>query len=276
MYQLNDQTGFGKSYYHDDSSKCRGSSENDQIMDHQPLVMVEVNQERKIIRHLNFEDQSGIQRLTFGTFEFSSQQSLDRDRILAPAECELYARMKINQRRAEFLAGRFIAKQIIISRNSFYRMSEIPIINGVWGFPLIYCDGLATKGISIAHTQSVAAALYAPQTTHPVAIDVEDMDPDKMRVLQKFVECDESILVDAPAMHRLYLLWSAKESAGKALRTGFGLPHEYLKIRKIARKGALFNISYQLLPQISAIAWFEENRIFSIAFPSVWRLTDFI
>ncbi|HEY4601009.1 MAG TPA: holo-ACP synthase [Cerasibacillus sp.] len=86
------------------------------------------------------------------------------DRILTKAEQQIYFTLKSNTRKAEFLAGRFAAKEAFskaigtgIGTLSF---QDIEVLSNELGAPVINVNGFDTEKIfiSITHSQSYALA----------------------------------------------------------------------------------------------------------------------
>ncbi len=80
------------------------------------------------------------------------------EKILSAKELELYNTLKNKQRKQEFLAGRFAAKEAIYKAcNEMKLITNIEILNDENGKPVCSVDGY-TIHISIAHEQDVAIA----------------------------------------------------------------------------------------------------------------------
>ncbi|MFU0789218.1 holo-ACP synthase [Virgibacillus proomii] len=97
------------------------------------------------------------------------KQNLERncrfiERILTPKEREIYASLKTDKRKVEFVAGRFAAKEAFskaagtgIGKLSFQDM-EVQILKS--GAPHLYVKGFEQTNLflSISHTREYAAA----------------------------------------------------------------------------------------------------------------------
>ena len=86
-----------------------------------------------------------------------------RLRILSTKELQLYEALK-PQRKIEFLAGRFAAKEAFAKARGTgigkgCQFVQIEVLPEPSGKPVLYFDGVKAGGfVSITHTQSVAAA----------------------------------------------------------------------------------------------------------------------
>ncbi|GKV54821.1 holo-[acyl-carrier-protein] synthase [Sporosarcina sp. NCCP-2222] len=86
-----------------------------------------------------------------------------RERVLTKRELERYSELRGN-RRIEFLAGRFAAKEAYAKANGTgightCGFQDIEILSEPGGKPVIYFQGRLADGfVSITHTKTVAAA----------------------------------------------------------------------------------------------------------------------
>ncbi|MDH6365878.1 MULTISPECIES: holo-ACP synthase [Breznakia] len=79
-------------------------------------------------------------------------------KILTASEITLYETLKNKQRKLEFLAGRFAAKEAIYKAcNEMKLITNIEILNDENGKPVCLVDGYVIH-ISIAHEQAFAIA----------------------------------------------------------------------------------------------------------------------
>lgn len=195
-------------------------------------------------------------------------------RYLSNDEHDLYSKLKVDSRREQFVAGRYAAKQCIRRAFPSYDPESINIAYGAWGFPLIQAEGLYQTSISIAHTDHYAASLLSLTNTHPIGIDLEEIDEDHNKALDRFISAKEQSMVkdfDGRKTELLHLLWSSKEAAGKALKIGFNAPEDIYSISEVGIEKGFFHVSFDQLPQMKVVGWIQDGHILCIAFPSVWN-----
>ena len=221
--------------------------------------------------NIHFTEGNEKCRLTM-TMTTYDDSILGFDSMLSVQEKKIFDKLKVVSRQREFLAGRYVAKKAIIYNHPHLIHELVSIIHGVWGFPIVQTVGLADTGISIAHTNRHAIALFCPNNTHPIGIDVEEINEENRMLVEKFLLKRElSLLINTSAVLAI-VLWSAKEAAGKALRVGFNVPESLLEVFSIKKIGRMYHIRFSQLPQLNAIARIWNKTSVCISYPSVWEL----
>jgi 4'-phosphopantetheinyl transferase len=154
------------------------------------------------------------------------------DDWLAPAELERLGRMPAAPRRADFRLGRWAAKRALASwlglddggAETLRRLAILPAASGA---PEALLDGSpAPVALSFSHRAGRAACALAPTGT-ALGCDLEWVEPRTAAFVADYFTAAERALIEAtPETDRpllANLIWSAKESALKALRTGLRL-----------------------------------------------------
>lgn len=146
---------------------------------------------------------------------------------LSAAERGRAGALRYTKRRTDFLLGRWTLKLAVAKALGWPDdpavLARIEGRNAPTGAPLLYIDGLpADRGVSLTDRAGCAVCLVAAR---PVAIgcDVEIVEPRSDAFVRDYLTQAEQRLVAAagPARHMAAnLIWSAKESALKVLRTG--------------------------------------------------------
>jgi 4'-phosphopantetheinyl transferase len=153
------------------------------------------------------------------------------DRWLAESELRALHAFRVPKRRDDWRLGRWAAKQAVAA---FLRMppgpaslAAIEIRPADSGAPEVFLpSGPAPVSISISHCNGIAACAV---TQHGVAVgcDLEAIEPrSDAFVADYFLECERAQIAREPSDDRprlTTLLWSAKESALKALHEGLRL-----------------------------------------------------
>jgi len=153
------------------------------------------------------------------------------ERWLHPAERQALAQMRFARRRQEWRLGRWAAKQALTAQldigTSSSSLSRLEIRPGQNGAPDAFLDGVVVSGaVSLSHSHGLAlAAVVTAEGT--VGCDLERIEADTPRYVRSYLTAREQGYLDrvpdASRSHLATLLWSAKESALKALRTGMTL-----------------------------------------------------
>lgn len=153
------------------------------------------------------------------------------DAWLSDSETMRCSTLHVPKRRADWRLGRWTAKQAVASRLHLPHDSEtlaaIEIRPDAFGAPEVFLsDRPASVCISISHSTGVAACAVAPAGA-TVGCDLEVVEPrDPAFVTDYFTAEEQEAISQAAKSQRdtlITLLWSAKESALKALRTGLRL-----------------------------------------------------
>lgn len=159
------------------------------------------------------------------------------DTWLAPAEAARLARYRFTKRRTEYRLRRWTGKQAVAALAGLDaspdRLAGIEVLNRPTGAPYVQVDGVPL-GVDVSLTDRAgwAVCLVGERTgsghgegVASVGVDLEIVEPRSDGFVTDFLTATEQVFVrsrpdgverDAAAN----LLWSAKESALKVLRTG--------------------------------------------------------
>lgn len=159
------------------------------------------------------------------------EESLPRgEHWLAPSEAAVLSGLRYTKRRTEFLLRRLVTKQAVASvigeATDPGELARIEVRNAPSGAPYVVIDGLPlTLGVSISDRAGWAVCVTSPTADAVVGCDLELVEPRTSGFVADFLTSNEQRVVasrpvgderDAAAN----LIWSAKESALKVLRTG--------------------------------------------------------
>ena len=147
---------------------------------------------------------------------------------LSPAENERLAGLEVSKRRREWLLGRWTAKRALAA----YRpatlgkrsLSHLEIRSAADGAPEAACDGRTIPLVlTLSHRGDLAVSAVAAADT-ALGCDLERLEPRSEGLVEDFFTEEEQRLVAAAGAQEAELLanlvWSAKESALKAMRVG--------------------------------------------------------
>lgn len=146
---------------------------------------------------------------------------------LSPAECERLARLRVAKRRNDWRLGRWTAKQAVAAwlrlPATALVLAQIEIVTAADGAPeVVVAHRPAALSVSLSHRAGTALCAVAP--AGPLGCDLEIVEPHSAAfVADYFTDEEQECIAKADAEDRdrlLAILWSAKESALKALRVG--------------------------------------------------------
>ena len=151
---------------------------------------------------------------------------------LATGEVERMATMRFTKRRGEWLLARWTAKQTLAAAlglgsdaASLAAIEIRTIIGGeAQGAPEVFVDGVRCQ-IGISLTDRADWAVCMVGAVDELGCDLELVEPRSAQFVRDFLTADEQAAVAAPPAGVsgdaiANLVWSAKESALKVLRTG--------------------------------------------------------
>ena len=146
------------------------------------------------------------------------------DDWLSPAEKLRLDAMRFPKRRADWRLGRWTAKRVVSAYLCRPCVPAIEIRSAASGAPEAFLENEpAGVSISITHRVGIAACAVAPSETL-IGCDLELIELRSDAFLADYFTTSEQALVqgvsDAEQIVSSTLLWSAKESALKALKTG--------------------------------------------------------
>jgi len=149
------------------------------------------------------------------------------DRWLNPPEAARFASMRYTKRLTEARLGRWTAKQTVARvagiDPTLEGMRRVLIRNAMDGAPEAFVDGEPAE-VTIAMTDRADWAVCAViDGRHRVGCDLELVEPRSERFVRDyFTPAEQDLVLGRPGDMRLLanLVWSAKESALKVLRTG--------------------------------------------------------
>ena len=157
------------------------------------------------------------------------------DDWLGPGEKETQSRLRFAKRRADWRLGRWTAKQAVSAHlNTKCPLPDIEIRTAASGAPYVVIrEGPAGVAISLSHRAGTAACAVAPIGT-AIGCDLELEEERSDGFVADFFTEREMDIVPALAGHSrdqmVTLIWSAKESALKAVHEGLRLDTRFITV----------------------------------------------
>jgi len=161
------------------------------------------------------------------------------DDWLGPREVACLNALHIPKRRADWRLGRWTAKRAVSiclnTPGNFKGLAGIEIRPAATGAPDVFLDNQAAAvTISLSHSNGTALCAVAPPGTD-LGCDLEAIEPRSDAFVADYFTSDEQTLIAgalaADRFRLLALLWSAKESALKALHEGLRLDTRSVTVR---------------------------------------------
>lgn len=159
---------------------------------------------------------------------------------LAEAERRFLAGLRFPRRRADWLLGRWTVKAA--ARAAWPRLvgaelpdwTELAVLKADSGAPVLFRRGQpAPLSVSLSHRAGCAVCALAP-AGHPLGIDLEKIEPRSPSLVTDFftpAEQEQLRRADPERQTMLAnLIWSAKESALKALTTGLSVSTQQVEL----------------------------------------------
>lgn len=149
------------------------------------------------------------------------------DEWLGSAECAVLATLRYEKRRNDWRLGRWTAKVAMrsaLGHGAPARLGSIEIVAAADGAPEAWIDNRRAAGVVAISHRAGAAVCAASERPVPLGCDVEVVEARSGRFVQDYFTSAEADLVARSGAARrdvvANLVWSAKESTLKALRTG--------------------------------------------------------
>ena len=145
--------------------------------------------------------------------------------FLTNYELKQYQGFTMEKRAAEWLAGRYAAKQLAMDFFT-YPMKKMQIKNAKHGMPVLQVEGGNHLTISITHSGDYAAAAIALAEDY-IGIDIEKVE-ERPESWAKEYFTEKELTVNTPAF--LTELWAKKEAILKLLQIGLTVPTKEIEI----------------------------------------------
>lgn len=173
--------------------------------------------------------------------------------------------------------GRYAAKKAL-SLLTYEEPGDINIDHGVFNHPLVGSSRAAGRlEISITHCCDMGAALAFP-AAHPMGIDMEIIDADKIPVIEGQLTSNEMEMLrdfetSSGYASLITAAWTIKESLSKIFRTGLMTPFYVYEIAKIESDNSIYTSYFKNFGQYKALSFLVHGYICSIACPKNSELT---
>lgn len=208
----------------------------------------------------------------YAIISFVFKGVVDNSKILmalTDLEQQTYNKYKQSRRKESYLLGRYCAKQAIKTLSKNMDFSSFSIISGQFNQPLIRGTGTSGLSISISHSQSYAAAI-AFYDSAPFGIDIQTVQSENKKSMLSIGTNSEIELIKETGWNEesaLTLLWCAKESLAKAIKTGFLIAPQNFEISSIKSCNGYVIVSYKNFPLFTSFVFRYFTTVVSITKP---------
>ena len=158
---------------------------------------------------------------------------------LSARESNCLSGMRFAKRRTDWRLGRWTAKHAVADRlnlpTDIRALADIEVLASASGAPEVYLQHRPAEiAISLSHRDGTALCTAAPTGTS-FGCDLETIEPHSDAFIADYFTNDEQVLLArTPVEHQpllVSLIWSAKESALKALHQGLRLDTRCVYVR---------------------------------------------
>jgi len=218
---------------------------------------------------IRLERESGSTRAGYCVF---SELLVDIEKyssILHPNELAHYNKLMADNRKISYLLGRVAAKMAIGELNPAEDLSSLLIGFGVFEFPVVRNVKSQNIQVSISHCDGIGVALAFPEE-HPMGIDLEKIDTDKIEAMKSQISKEEFKLAsscDLASDLSYTMIWTIKEAISKVLRTGLTIDLKLLEIKALEKSGMAYISRFNHFEQYKGISYHCGKYICSIVLP---------
>jgi 4'-phosphopantetheinyl transferase len=189
--------------------------------------------------------------------------------FLHPDELSYFRSLEFDRRRRSYLLGRHAAKQAIMAYSHRDTPTQLEVAAGIFQQPVVRPGCEEPTGVSITHSDRVACAI-AYSELHPMAIDVEEIDPARNDVMKTRILPGELTLASAAwgsSLNHCATIWTAKEALSKILRCGMMCPYELLAVKDLTARDTIFCGCFENFAQYKFQTWIAGQTAMTIVLP---------
>jgi hypothetical protein len=211
-------------------------------------------------------------------------------RFLTRAESLRAGVFKFGQPRENFTLGRLAGKLALAAADGASRpltpapspgggegedlaleLRSFEVMNGGNGEPVVLAPVNCGFSVSLSHVNGRGVAVAFPASAR-IGLDLELIDPKRAETVRKGVPLSAEEkrwlkTTSLPEATALLLLWTARESLGKALGCGLACKWETLALREVRpTDAARFSGSFLHHPSFQCASWVGPDAVLSLAF----------
>ncbi|WP_281988834.1 4'-phosphopantetheinyl transferase family protein [Aquimarina aggregata] len=188
---------------------------------------------------------------------------------LHPREKNYYETLKFDKRKKSYLLGRLSAKEAIAELlDKKEDIHNVCIDFGVFQFPVVK-NTRDNIQVTISHCSDYGISLAYPEE-HPLGIDIEKIEKDKIKTFKSMITDQEEILLQSSFFSILQgctLIWTVKEAMSKVIKTGFTLDLNFFEIDTIKYYNEVIETTFKNFGQYKAFSFISGTYVCSIVLP---------
>ena len=203
---------------------------------------------------------------------FAAAGALPPEEFLSADEQLQYAGLKFAAKQESFRLGRLAAKQALGALFAEPDLRRIEIRAGIYGQPIVEHPRAAPADVTVSHSHGLAVALAFP-AAYPMGIDLETVAAGSAATILGELQASPAELTwlvssGVDQATACFVLWTAREALGKALKIGINSPLGVLALAEIQDAGEnQWAGRYANFPQCRCLAYAQGGRVLSLALP---------
>lgn len=209
---------------------------------------------------------------SFALIEDCSKLRLTQvESVLHPHEYHLYNSFLNEQRKKKFVLGRYCAKMALASLFDIKNLNQIYIDSGIFNQPIIKAPNIPNIRVSISHDNQTSIAIAFPEE-HPMGIDIESIRADKTSEIEEYFLTPHEMSLGKNLGYTnniiITIIWTAKESLSKILKTGLTTSFKILEIQSlIYSEDGYFRCTFTNFYQYQTISIIHDDKIITMIYP---------
>ncbi|SFE51849.1 4'-phosphopantetheinyl transferase superfamily protein [Chitinophaga sp. CF118] len=194
---------------------------------------------------------------------------INKIQLLHQDERNYFDTLLFDKRKADYLLGRIASKKAIGELTKEENMDSISIGFGIFQFPVVKSSVNRNIQVSISHCDNLGIALAFPEE-HPLGVDIEKLDNNKIDVMRSQVCANEFDLISSSDLclpTGYTVIWTIRESLSKIFRTGLTMDNKLAEIKTLIKVGTVYVSTFRHFSQYKAISCCAGDYVCSIVLP---------
>lgn len=192
-------------------------------------------------------------------------------------ERQRWQAFKHAKRADDYLRGRYCSKRATAVLNPDQPAAQIMVDSGVFHQPLLVCPADPQLMVSLSHASQITAAVVFP-AAHPMAVDVEDIDPGNAEELRaQLTDSESNMLAGLSTFSELEVItamWTIKEALSKVLGSGLTAPLSLYEVSTVNAKAGLITAQFCHFLQYKALCFRWGLSMCTLVLPGRSRLAE--
>ncbi len=199
--------------------------------------------------------------------------------FLTESETKQYEGYEFKKRKDDFLLGRFGAKLALSRFAGISDVLKFEIASGTFNQPVVKSSGTDPLFLSLSHSNGQSFALVC-DLVNPICIDCESIVEISIKAinatlgpLEKELTYSFSERIDSAVLP--IVIWTLRESLGKALNCGLSVKNGVLEVSKLSTfSDSILKSEYLNFSHYKGISITHKKMIVSLSIPSDLEVVD--